>query len=355
MRVGGIRGVGPRPAQHEDHVGETRTAPRHPDLVQRGWDGTDRPNQLWVADFSYVWTLTGFVYVAFVVDVFSRRILGWRVSTSKAHRWSRDALHQALHARRRGEHDWGTAADWSITRTPARSTRRWRSPPSCSTPGSRARSAPSATPSTTRCASPRSGCSRPRPSTTADPPGPTAAPSNGRSPAGSTGTTHDRLHSSIGHLPPVEFEHETGRLQRPPTRRSRKQPALREIQGVRPRCRSFQVGRCAGGGWWSGRSRWRVADPGEQVVQAVSQGQAAGRCRVMRRAEDGDPGRDGDQLAADRARWSPWPVAAPARVAAARVRLNAITASTSQAALAVNLPRAGAPGRSSSGRRGPAR
>jgi transposase InsO family protein len=53
-----------------------------------------RPNQLWVADFTYVSTWQGFVYVAFVVDVFARRIVGWRVSsrcgpTSCSTRWSR--------------------------------------------------------------------------------------------------------------------------------------------------------------------------------------------------------------------------------------------------------------------------
>ena len=52
------------------------------DLVQRRFVA-DRPNQLWVADFTYVATWSGFVYVAFVVDVFSRMIVGWRVSTSK--------------------------------------------------------------------------------------------------------------------------------------------------------------------------------------------------------------------------------------------------------------------------------
>ena len=57
-------------------------APRHPDLVGRGWHAPTAPDQLWVADFSYAWTLAGFCYVAFVVDVFSRRILGWRVTTT---------------------------------------------------------------------------------------------------------------------------------------------------------------------------------------------------------------------------------------------------------------------------------
>ena len=60
----------------------------------------DRPNALWVADFTYVATWTGFVYVAFVVDVFARRIVGWRVSRSAQADFVLDALEQALHERR---------------------------------------------------------------------------------------------------------------------------------------------------------------------------------------------------------------------------------------------------------------
>jgi transposase InsO family protein len=81
-------------------------AARHPDLVNRGWDTPTATDQLWVADFSYVWTLGGFVYVAFVVDVYSRRILGWRVSTSRAAPLVTDALRQALDARQRGDSRW---------------------------------------------------------------------------------------------------------------------------------------------------------------------------------------------------------------------------------------------------------
>ena len=62
----------------------------------------DRPNQLWVADFTYVSTWQGFVYVAFVIDVFARRIVGWRVSTSMHTDFVLDALEQALYARRAG-------------------------------------------------------------------------------------------------------------------------------------------------------------------------------------------------------------------------------------------------------------
>ena len=59
-----------------------------------------RPNQLRVADFTYVATWRGFVYVAFVIDVFARRIVGWRVSNSMQTDFVLDALEQALYARR---------------------------------------------------------------------------------------------------------------------------------------------------------------------------------------------------------------------------------------------------------------
>ena len=68
------------------------------DLVNRDFTAT-RPNQLWVADLTYVATWIGFVYVAFVVDVFSRMIVGWRVSSSLRSDLALDALEQALHAR----------------------------------------------------------------------------------------------------------------------------------------------------------------------------------------------------------------------------------------------------------------
>jgi transposase InsO family protein len=74
------------------------SAQRPADLVKRDFSA-DRPNRLWVADLTYVATWTGFVYVAFVVDVFSRRIVGWRVSNSLRSDLALDALEQALHAR----------------------------------------------------------------------------------------------------------------------------------------------------------------------------------------------------------------------------------------------------------------
>jgi len=59
----------------------------------------ERPNQLWVSDFTYVSTWQGWLYVAFVVDVFARRIVGWRVSSSMTTDFVLDALEQALYAR----------------------------------------------------------------------------------------------------------------------------------------------------------------------------------------------------------------------------------------------------------------
>ena len=60
-----------------------------------------RPNALWVADLTYVATWRGFAYVAFVIDVYSRMIVGWRVSTSLRTDLALDALEQALYARAR--------------------------------------------------------------------------------------------------------------------------------------------------------------------------------------------------------------------------------------------------------------
>lgn len=59
-----------------------------------------QPNTLWVSDFTYVSTWQGFVYTAFVIDAFARRIVGWRVSSTACAGFVLDALEQALHERR---------------------------------------------------------------------------------------------------------------------------------------------------------------------------------------------------------------------------------------------------------------
>jgi putative transposase len=78
----------------------TEVATRPDDLVERNFTAA-APNALWVADLTYVGTTNGFCYVAFVVDVFSRFIVGWRVSSSLQADLALDALDMAIWRRRR--------------------------------------------------------------------------------------------------------------------------------------------------------------------------------------------------------------------------------------------------------------
>lgn len=96
MRKLGLRGV-VRGKGFKTTIPDT-TAPRPQDLVARRFVA-ERPNQLWVADFTYVATWSGFVFVAFVIDVYARMIVGWRVSRSMKSELVLDALEQAIHAR----------------------------------------------------------------------------------------------------------------------------------------------------------------------------------------------------------------------------------------------------------------
>jgi len=74
------------------------SAPCPLDRVNRVFNA-ERPNQLWVSDFTYVSTWQGWLYVAFVIDVFARRIVGWRVSSTMRTDFVLDALEQALYDR----------------------------------------------------------------------------------------------------------------------------------------------------------------------------------------------------------------------------------------------------------------
>ena len=76
-----------------------KAAPCPLDHVSRQFQAP-RPNALWVSDFTYVATWAGFVYVAFVIDTYARRIVGWRVSRTAHASFVLDALDQALHERR---------------------------------------------------------------------------------------------------------------------------------------------------------------------------------------------------------------------------------------------------------------
>ena len=76
-----------------------RNSPRAPDLVKRQFRA-QRPNQLWVSDFTYVATWSGFVYTAFVIDVHSRKIVGWRTAATMTTPLVMDALNMAVFSRR---------------------------------------------------------------------------------------------------------------------------------------------------------------------------------------------------------------------------------------------------------------
>ena len=97
MRSMGLQGV-VRGKSVKTTIGD-KAAPCPLDHVNRQFRAP-RPNALWVSDFTYVATWTGFVYVAFVIDAYARRIVGWRVSRTAHASFVLDALEQALHERR---------------------------------------------------------------------------------------------------------------------------------------------------------------------------------------------------------------------------------------------------------------
>jgi putative transposase len=94
MRELGLRGASRGRAFKVATTGDTTLA-RPVDLVDRQFAAT-APNQLWVSDLTYVATWSGFVYVAFVIDAFIRRIVGWRASRSLSTDLTLDALEQAI-------------------------------------------------------------------------------------------------------------------------------------------------------------------------------------------------------------------------------------------------------------------
>ena len=98
MRALGIAGVTRRRRPPRTTVSEP-AAERPKDLVQRHFSA-EAPNRLWVADITYVDTVVGFVYTAFIVDCFSRRIVGWKVAKSLHASLALDALEMALGLRR---------------------------------------------------------------------------------------------------------------------------------------------------------------------------------------------------------------------------------------------------------------
>ncbi len=194
---------------------------RPPDLVTRRFTAT-RPNQLWVADLTYVATWRGFVYVAFVIDVFARRIVGWRASTSLRSDLALDALEQALYDRPIAESerlvhhsDRGGSTCQSATPSgwPKRASSRRLGTPGIHT--------------TTRWPNPSSGCTRRKRSTVVGP-GKGSRTSSSRRSSGSRGITRAACSSRSGTCPRTSSSGST-------TTASRLQPAWRysrnEISG----------------------------------------------------------------------------------------------------------------------------
>jgi putative transposase len=97
MRAEGIRGASRAKKRFTTHADPA--AVRAPDLVKRDFTAS-RPNQKWVADFTYCSTWSGVVYVAFVTDVFSRRIVGWKAAHTMHASLVIDALNMAAWIRR---------------------------------------------------------------------------------------------------------------------------------------------------------------------------------------------------------------------------------------------------------------
>ena len=115
-------------------------ATRAPDLLDRDFTAA-APNTRWVADFTYVRTWAGFGYVAFVIDCFSRAIVGWHAATTKATPLVTTALRMALWRRDRAGHrvgdglvDHSDAGAQFRSRAMARETRRRRRPKCCRAP-----------------------------------------------------------------------------------------------------------------------------------------------------------------------------------------------------------------------------
>jgi transposase InsO family protein len=103
MRQEGLRGI-PREKTRKTTIGDGAETERPEDLVDRKFVAI-APNQLWVADLTYVRTHAGWTYVAFVLDVFSRMIVGWQVSTSLRTDLALDALDMGLWNRQRAGQD----------------------------------------------------------------------------------------------------------------------------------------------------------------------------------------------------------------------------------------------------------
>jgi putative transposase len=97
-----LRGMGltpPRPRRHHKTTTPDLSRPVAPNLLSRDFTA-QRPNERWVTDITYVWTTSGWVYVAAILDLFSRAVVGWSIDTSLSTRLPLTALQSAIDRRR---------------------------------------------------------------------------------------------------------------------------------------------------------------------------------------------------------------------------------------------------------------
>ena len=225
MRDMGLRGAVRGRPRRTTIPAEAAERPR--DLVDRQFRA-EAPNRLWVADLTYVRTWAGFVYVAFITDVFSRRIVGWQASRSLRTDLALHALEQAIWDRTRPGQDLDGLVHHSdrgrpiprhpLHRTPRRSRRHQH------------RRLEAATRTTTPWPSPSSGSTRPNSSATAAP-GEASTTSSSPPSNGSTGsTTGDCSTTSDASHPPSSRTTTTVRTSHP-TRARHTPPSLRETRG----------------------------------------------------------------------------------------------------------------------------
>jgi putative transposase len=174
------------------------TAARPADLVERDFSAPT-PNRLWVADLTYVSTWAGFCYVAFVVDAFSRRIVGWRVSTSLRAELALDALEMAIWARQGDTEGLVHHSDRGVQYLAIRYSERLAEAGVAASVGSRGDSYDNALAETVNGLYKAELIHRMGPWRTAD-----------QVELATAGWVdwwnHRRLHSACGHVPPAEYE-----------------------------------------------------------------------------------------------------------------------------------------------------
>lgn len=174
------------------------TASRPDDLVGRNFSAP-APNRLWVADLTYVSTWAGFCYVAFVVDAFSRRIVGWRVSTSLRAELALDALEMAIWARQGDTEELVHHSDRGVQYLAIRYSERLEEAGVAASVGSRGDSYDNALAETVNGLYKAELIRRQGPWRTADQVELATA-------AWVEWWNQRRLHSACGHMPPAEYE-----------------------------------------------------------------------------------------------------------------------------------------------------